>query len=388
MFLRQIQLTNFLSFGLNPVCLPLEPLNVLIGPNGSGKSNLIEAVRLLQAAPDDVAEPVRLGGGVQDWIWKGDPHGSATVDAVVENPKGRMPLRHVLQFRESGHRFEVVDERIENEHAYPQSDETDAYFYYRLQNGHPVLNVREEKRALRREDVHPQFSILGQRKDPDQYPEITYLGMAYKQIRVYRDWTFGRGAPARGSQEADLDNTHLSEEFLNLGMVLNRMQMDYSLRERLVEMLRELYPGVSDFGTSVNAGKVQVYLREGKYAIPATRLSDGTLRWLCLLAILLDPTPPPLVCIEEPELGLHPDVLPLLAQLLREASERTQLIVTTHSEVLVDALTETPESVVVCEKHEDTTEFTRLSRESLADWLEKYTLGQLWSRGEIGGNRW
>ncbi len=386
MFLRQIELTNFLSFGASPVCLLLEPLNVLIGPNGSGKSNLIEAVRLLQAAPDDLAEPVRLGGGVQDWIWKGDPQGAATIDVVAENSGDRRPLRHVLLFRESGHRFELADERIENEHAHP--DETDPYFYYRFQNGHPVLNVREERRSLRREDVNPQLSILAQRKDPDQYPEITYLGTAYKQIRVYRDWTFGRAAPARGAQQADLNNTHVSEDFFNLGMVLNRMRMDYPLKQKFVEMLCELYPGISDYDTFINAGKVQVILHEGRFAVPATRLSDGTLRWLCLLAILLDPTPPPLVCIEEPELGLHPDVLPHLAQLLREASERMQLIVTTHSEVLMDALTDTPESVVVCEKNEDTTEFTRLSRESLADWLEKYTLGQLWSKGEIGGNRW
>ena len=99
--------------------LPLEPLNVFIGPNGSGKSNLIEAVRLLQAAPDDLAEPVRLGGGVQDWIWKGDAQGTATIDVIAENPNGQMPLRHLLQFRESGHRFELADERIENERAYP-----------------------------------------------------------------------------------------------------------------------------------------------------------------------------------------------------------------------------------------------------------------------------
>ncbi|NLS90918.1 MAG: AAA family ATPase [Planctomycetaceae bacterium] len=386
MFVRRIELTNFLSFGSSPVCLSLEPLNVLVGPNGSGKSNLIEAFRLLQAAPGDLSEPVRLGGGVQDWIWKGDPQGSATIDAVVENPKGRMPLRHVLQFRESGHRFEVADERIENEHAYV--NKPGPYFHYRFQNGHPVLNVREEPRTLRREDVDPQLSIVAQRKDPDQYPEITYLGAAYKQIRVYRDWTFGRTAPARGAQQADLDNQHVSEDFLNLGMVLNRMRMVYPLKQRLLEMLCELYAGITDFDLSINAGKVQVVLHEGRFAVPASRLSDGTLRWLCLLAILLDTTPPPLVCIEEPELGLHPDLLPTLARLLREASERTQLVVTTHSEVLVDALTETPEYVVVCEKPDETTRFSRLSREGLADWLEKYTLGQLWSKGEIGGNRW
>ena len=117
-------------------------------------------------------------------------------------------------------------------------------------------------------------------------------------------------------------------------------------------------------------------------------MSDGTLRYLCLLAILCHPNPPPLVCLEEPELGLHPDILPKLADLLREASERCQLIVTTHSDTLVDALTDTPESVVICEKESGQTRMKRLDKEELSHWLEKYRLGELWSSGEIGGNRW
>ena len=131
-----------------------------------------------------------------------------------------------------------------------------------------------------------------------------------------------------------------------------------------------------------------MFFTEGDFSIPATRLSDGTLRYLCLLAILCDPEPPPLICIEEPELGLHPDILPKLADRLVAASERTQLIVTTHSDILVDAMTERPEAVVVCEKHEGRTEMKRLRKEDLAAWLGKYRLGQLWIDGQLGGKRW
>ena len=112
------------------------------------------------------------------------------------------------------------------------------------------------------------------------------------------------------------------------------------------------------------------------------------MRYLCLLAILLHPEPPSLIGIEEPELGLHPDLLPGLADLLVEASERTQLIVTTHSDVLVDALTERPESVVVCEKNDGQTEMRRLDKADLDKWLKEYRLGDLWTSGELGGNRW
>ena len=129
-------------------------------------------------------------------------------------------------------------------------------------------------------------------------------------------------------------------------------------------------------------------LQEGNKIVPAIRLSDGTLRYLCLLAILCHPNPPPLVCLEEPELGLHPDILPGLADLLREASERCQLIVTTHSDTLVDALTDTPESVVVCEKENGQTTLRRLEKDRLSGRLEDYRLGEYWASGGIGGNRW
>ena len=127
---------------------------------------------------------------------------------------------------------------------------------------------------------------------------------------------------------------------------------------------------------------------EGNFTIPATRLSDGSMRYLCLLAILCDPNPPPLIGIEEPELGLHPDILPKVADLLLQASQRTQLIVTTHSDVLVDALSDYPETIVVCEKHHGITTMRRLDKETLSPWLEKYRLGELWTRGDIGGTRW
>ena len=98
--------------------------------------------------------------------------------------------------------------------------------------------------------------------------------------------------------------------------------------------------------------------------------------------------PPPLICIEEPELGLHTDLIPGIARLLQAASERTQLIVTTHSDILIDALSEDPESVVVCEKHQGQTTMKRLESEQLTEWLERYHLGELWATGEIGGVRW
>ena len=178
------------------------------------------------------------------------------------------------------------------------------------------------------------------------------------------------------------------EDGTNLGLMLNRLGREPQIKSRFLDALGQLYEGLTDYHVNVEYGTVQAYLEESDISIPATRLSDGTLRYLCLLVILCDPTPAPLICLEEPELGLHPDLLPGLAELLREASERCQLIVTTHSEILVDALTDTPESVVVCEKQKGRTTLARLEQDALSAWLDRYQLGQLWASGSIGGNRW
>jgi len=190
----------------------------------------------------------------------------------------------------------------------------------------------------------------------------------------------------RQAQKADLPKEYLLESYENLALVLNYLRRH--VRQELVGALSSLYPEIKDFDIDIGGGWVQLLMMESKYSIPATRLSDGTLRYLCLLAILCHPDPPPLVCLEEPELGLHPDVLPNLAKLMLSASERCQLIVTTHSDILVDALTETPESVIVCEKQDGRTRMQRLDSKELTQWLDKYRLGQLWLKGEIGGTRW
>lgn len=151
-----------------------------------------------------------------------------------------------------------------------------------------------------------------------------------------------------------------------------------------------LYEGVEDVTTKVQGGTIQIFFHEEGLdrPVPASRLSDGTLHYLCLLTILLHPEPPPLICLEEPELGLHPDIIPKVADLLLDAAQRTQLIVTTHSETLVSRLSEVPECVVVCERDDRGTHLRRLEPEKLRAWLDKYMLGELWRMGEIGANRW
>lgn len=387
MLIRRLKVSGLLSFGPNGIDLPLESLNVLIGPNGSGKSNLLEVLSLLRASPTKLSEPVKEMGGVREWLWKGSQSArAATIDAVIDYPQGNMPLRHVLEITEHGDRFEVADERIENEH--PPQGQTDAYFYYRFQKGHPALNdLSQQRRGLQRESVKPEESILSQVRDPESYPVLHWLQEQYERIGLYRSWTFGPSAGVRREQSAQGRNDVLSDGGENLALVLSKIRG--RVKNELVGSLRKLFDGIEDIQLSIGGGNVLLFLEEtGGREIPASRLSDGTLRYLSLLAILLHPDPAPLVAIEEPELGLHPDVMPHIADLLVRASSRSQLIVTTHSRLLVDALTDRPSTVVVCAKENGESRFERLDKAALEAWLDKYSLGDLWSMGELGGNRW
>ncbi len=396
--LSRIKLKNLLSFNEKGIDIGLRNLNVLVGANGSGKSNFIEALSLFQTAPTHLASGVRDRGGIATWLHKSQQETGSTPIASIEvltsitssHREYGIPIKHRIDFTESGHRFELVDEVIED--SRPKSGEAVPYFYYKFRafNHSPMiarLDKNRRKRSLQRDSIDNEESILSQRQDPDLYPEITQLLRAYKQIRIYREWTFGRYSKPREPQRADLRNDILEENCQNLVLILNKFQNNPPLKNKILKYLKILYPRFNDYSTLIETGNAQIFFTENNISIPATRLSDGTLRFLALLTALYSPASGNLICIEEPELGLHPDILPTIAEILKEVSQTKQLIVTTHSDILIDALSDTPESVIVCENTRGYTTLKRLDENELREWLEEYTLGQLWTRGEIGGNR-
>ncbi len=389
--IQSLRLDGLLSFAPGSEPFELQPLNVLIGPNGSGKSNVVEALELLRAAPVGLAAAIRDGGGPAEWLWKGSNRlSSATLEAVLEadTPTTR-PLLYRLEFGSAKGRVEVLDEAIEETH--PAQGNKDVDFYYRFQQGNPVMNVvgtrgKRIDRRLKRDTLAPGESVLAQRKDPEAYPEVTWVGYRLGAMQTFREWSFGRYAPLREPQPADLPEDRLLPDSRNLALLLN--QIEHRDGTTFNEFLRRFFPRFDRMSTRVTGGTVQFYVHEPGFAtpIPATRLSDGTIRFMAILAVLMAPKPPPMVCIEEPELGLHPDAVALIAELLEQASQRTQLVVTTHSDALVSALTASPDSVVACERPGDATELRRLDPDRLARWLEEYSLGDLRRMGELGAN--
>lgn len=392
---ESITLRNFLSYGPGEHTIPLKALNVLIGPNGSGKSNLVEAFEVLRGVPGDLELPIRRGGGVDDWLWNG-PRETDSAELKVVFPPGVVapdvhPPPSVLyrvRFGSEAGRFVVLDERIENCEAMPGHPKP--YYYFGYRDGLPFLNTRGRhgERGLNRSSIDRTQSVLSQRKDPENYPEVARVGDLLGGIMTYRKWNFGPDSDVRRPCSTGAPTHRLEEDFSNLPARLSALQRDSRFKQRLKDALGEVAPGYSDFSLVLEGGRLQLYVTEDGYTVPAHRLSDGTLRYLCLLTILLAPGSATVVVIEEPELGLHPDMMPILRDALVEASARVQVVVTTHSFVLVDAMTHHADAVVICEKDGRSTRMHRLTQPEVDAWLESGSLGHLWISGRFGGTRW
>ena len=325
-----------------------------------------------------------------EWLWKGSQEvPSATIEVTVESMLNDIPLRYRLSFSELLARFKLKDEVVEDEHANSPGDSP--VFHYQYRGGEPVVNTDGERssvRHLQRENVDISQSILSQLRGPGFLSELAQLTDTFEAMRFYREFQIGNGMSLRRPQQADLPQSYLFEDGSNLAVVLSYLLNQPTIKARILEHLQEFYPSVQDMLAAVLGGSIQISLHEEglHHPVPSSRLSDGTLRYLCLLAVLCHPQQPSVICIEEPETGLHPDVIPGLAKLLVEASENSQIIITTHSDILVDALSETPEAVVICEKIDGATQLRRLDPDDLDVWLEKYRLGELWTSGDLGGN--
>jgi predicted ATPase len=375
MFIRSLTLSNILSFR-NPDPLALQPLNILIGANSSGKSNLIDCIGLLRALPANVSHYINDRGGAESWIWKG------------KRGVGIPEIRAELAIGQESTNYDIVFTAIEGALAIQSEQLSIGNSPYVVRFGRD-LNIWGEglPETQDRPGVPLAESVLSAYRNPKD-ARITNAARALSDTRIYGEFHTGTRDDVRIGVSSSGPKHPLEEDGSNLALTLQ--ELDFQGALPIVKgYLRKLSERFEDIKVRPEGGRSQLYVQErGLGMISATRLSDGTLKFLCLMAILCDAKPGPLVCIEEPETGLHPDALAIVGDALREASARTQLIITTHSDALVDRFTDEPESVVVCERDfDESTSFRRLSREKLKEWLEEYTLGELWRRGEIGGTK-
>ena len=211
-------------------------------------------------------------------------------------------------------------------------------------------------------------------------------------FRIYHFHDTGFHSPMKKTTEVRLDR-HLHADGSNLAAFLYRLREEYPREYNLIKHAIWLAaPFVQDFHLEPRGadGKFIIleWLHEGSERVwDASSLSDGTLRFIALAALLLQPKEllPPTILLDEPELGLHPGAIYLLANMIQRASAYSRVIISTQSQRLVDEFT--PDDIIVADRLNGATQLSRPSADDLAVWLSDYTLGELWEMNEFGGNR-
>jgi predicted ATPase len=371
-------------------------LNVVIGPNGSGKSNLLSALEMLtQAATGSLGKSIQRAGGMEPLVWDG----RAESIHVVAKMSPILPYRDEVQ---DALTYDLTLERLGTSSTYRIANEVLGN-YSKVEQG----LVDQPVKLLERDLQHAVIYSMEEQSfvaPPDSVPEeeslLSVAGGPFAPnafASQFRDeiasWGIYQGFHTH--PEADVRQAAVARHD-------TRVQPD---GQNLISVLHTLYSGDRDFkdelNTAMNAAfsddfedllfppaadqRVQLRVRwkSLRRAIPSADLSDGTLRFLYLLAILANPHPPALIAIDEPETGLHPSMLRIVAEYAREAAKRTQVILTTHSPELLDAFGHEPLTTTVVDWRDGKTMLRVLAGERLDYWLKKYTLGELYRSWEL-----
>jgi len=341
----------------------LRNLNVLIGANGAGKSNLISLFRLLAALADGhLQEYVQKQGGPNALLHGGVKRTQQMDAEIYFQPNPQYGISN-------GYRISLTP--TQDNRLIFSREETWIDGHYTAK---PIpLGTSHDEAKLR----------------SDQQPVSTYVRPAMQSWRQYHFHDAGDTAQVKQPHGSN-ENIRLKPDAANLAAYLAMLHMHFpDAYKRIVDTVRLAAPFFGDFVIRDPLPPI-VELEWTERGDPDTPyrahvLSDGTLRFICLTTLLLQPVHrlPDTVLIDEPELGLHPYAINLLAEMIKEVAETKQVIVSTQSVELLNAFL--PEDVVVVSRVDGASTFSRLSSNDLSDWLEDYTLGELWKRNILGG---
>ena len=342
--------------------LEIRPINVLIGPNGSGKSNFIKIFSFLNAIRNGaLRDYVQRVGGAERVLH----FGSKTTPSLV--------IHVSFENETNQYRIQLSADKTDNLFA---SEETVRF------------------RGSDRKDM--SFGGKGGEAQISNSPleglEIIeeYLRSHFDYWRLYQFHDTGPVSPMKKTADVD-DNRYLRPDGSNLPAFLYLLQEKHQSSYNLIRStVRLVAPFFDDFQLqpqALNEDKIRLeWWHQGSDAyFDASSFSDGSLRFIALATLLLQPEQyrPSIILVDEPELGLHPYAVAVLASLFKQASEKTQIVFATQSSLLLDHFS--PEDVLVANRVDGASEFTRPDGERLKKWLEDYSLGQLWEKNEIGG---
>ncbi|MCH7811977.1 MAG: AAA family ATPase [Chloroflexi bacterium] len=396
MRIQQLSVSGYRS--LQKVSLELGPLSVFIGPNGSGKTNVLSTLELISATlRGQLLDTVLRQGGMSQIVWGREERSidfSIRTDPVDPHlDRQENALSYHLRLTKVGETgtYQISAESLTSRYEYDKGLRSQP-FKFAERTPSRVIMWSTEERGLRQVDQEPELlsgeeSVIAQVRDAAQYPVAFAFRSFCSSWTFYRDFAVG---PLSETRRAAITRpeTRLLPDGSNLISVLHTLyttdrvfksDLDTALGSTFPDDYEELmFPPAED-------GRVQMRWASRNFTAPlsALDLSDGTLRFMMLCAILIGPDPAPVVVIDEPELGLHPSMMATIADMMKEAAERTQIIVATHSPEFVNAFTDRPDCVVVFSKHDGATSAQRLRLEELKHWLTEYALGELWVRKEL-----
>lgn len=355
--LSEITLSGYKSIRALSRFQMLSGLNVLIGANGSGKTNFIRFFELLGHMFD-------RNKGLQNYV---SSRGRA--DAFLfRGMKVTPELCAHLKFGLNEYKFTLRAAADRSLFFAQESAPFKGPRFGRVENDHGTGHL--ESSLARNSNTKAEEWVVD----------------TIRNWRVYHFHDTSPAAPVMGLCNM-VDNDALHSNAANLAAFLMRMAKEHPQNfAQITETVRQVAPFFGEFVLKeVGAGQTQLLWKDrfSDLVYYPYQLSDGTLRYICLAALLLQPAPPSTIIIDEPELGLHPYAIKLLASLLHEVAERVQVIVSTQASLLLDELS--PEQVIVVNQRDGESILERQDPDRLAEWLKEYTLGQLWEKNELGG---
>lgn len=326
--------------------LKLGPVTVVVGPNGSGKSNLYRAMRLLHAgAAGRLAETFAEEGGMPSALYAGPKtrHEIREVRLAVEVDMDAFHFRLACGLPTPRETLFTLDPEVKEEDLGVHVAERKRAVPLVERRNH-VLTTRADDggRQIASTEIDRSESMLSQIGDPRQWPEMAMVRHLLLSWRFYHQFRCEPESPLRQSR-IGVYSPILAHDGANLAAVLQTIrELEKDREPALDPAIEAAFPGCRMEIVSDSRGSLTVNWRQpGIYRpLDVRELSDGTLRYLCLIAALLTPKPPPLIVLNEPESSLHPDLLPALANLIVVASARTQILVTTHATLLADRISE------------------------------------------------
>ena len=353
---RSVKVEGYLS--IRSAEVPLTDINLLIGANGSGKSNFVSALEMLGRIVDgDLQIYVGRRGGASRLLYRGSAN-SESIVLDVDFPPGGYKAELVSA---AGDTLVFADEMIRHDLSPTEREGWNGW----LGRGHRETRLFD--------------GDTGSTEASAQVADVL------RGCRVFHVHDTSADSPVK--RRADTANDlHLAADAGNLAPFLRRLYdlhpADY---RRIVSTVQQVAPFFKDF--VLEADRAGMLLRwkqigvDGEFGADA--LSDGTLRFMCLATLLLQPDPPPLIVLDEPELGLHPAAVTALAGMLRSATARCQVVAATQSVSLVSQFA--IEDLVVVDRTRDGSHFRRLRDADFESWLDEYSTGELWEKNILGG---